>query len=120
MHSTVLQKRVVATDIKIRLAVEGTGVAQVQLNRLEARLGALNGILVRTAHYVAAMGFPSLAEIGCQGGRSQSRPTPEQIYMFERPITFHHGDGSSSAGRVDCYRLGHFVLESIQLPRRTY
>lgn len=42
-------------------------------------------------------------------------PTPEQDYMFERPITFRHGDGSSSAGRVDCYRRGHFVLESKKL-----
>jgi hypothetical protein len=24
--------------------------------------------------------------------------TPEQGYMFERPITFSHGDGSTSAG----------------------
>jgi hypothetical protein len=39
-------------------------------------------------------------------------PTPEQDYMFERPLTFFHGDGSSSAGRVDLYRRGHFVLES--------
>ena len=39
-------------------------------------------------------------------------PTPEQSYMFERPITFSHGDGSSSAGRIDCYRRGHFVLEA--------
>lgn len=28
--------------------------------------------------------------------------TPAQGYMFERPVTFSHGDGSSSAGRVDC------------------
>jgi len=42
-------------------------------------------------------------------------PTPGQDYMFERPITFHHGDGSSSAGRVDCYRRGHFVLEAKKL-----
>src|SRR5665647_739433 len=41
--------------------------------------------------------------------------TPEQSYMFERPITFSHGDGSTSAGRVDCYRRGHFVLESKKL-----
>lgn len=41
--------------------------------------------------------------------------TPEQNYMFERPITFHHGDGSTSPGRVDCYRRGHFVLESKKL-----
>ena len=42
-------------------------------------------------------------------------PTPEQNYMFERPITFSHGDGSTSAGRIDCYRRGHFVLEAKKL-----
>ncbi|MES2415206.1 MAG: DNA methyltransferase [Pseudomonadota bacterium] len=42
-------------------------------------------------------------------------PTPEQDYMFERPVTFSHGDGSSSPGRIDCYRRGHFVLESKKL-----
>jgi hypothetical protein len=26
-------------------------------------------------------------------------PTPEQDYMFERPVTFRHGDGGESAGR---------------------
>jgi len=38
--------------------------------------------------------------------------TVEQNYMFERPITFAHGDGSQSAGRFDPYRRGAFVLES--------
>lgn len=42
-------------------------------------------------------------------------PTPAQDYMFERPVTFTHGDGSSSSGRVDCYRRGHFVLEAKKL-----
>jgi hypothetical protein len=41
--------------------------------------------------------------------------TPEQNYMFERPITFSHGDGSTSPGRIDCYLRGHFVLESKKL-----
>lgn len=41
--------------------------------------------------------------------------TPEQDYMFERPITFAHGDGSTSAGRIDLYRRGAFVLESKKL-----
>ncbi len=41
--------------------------------------------------------------------------TAEQDYMFERPITFAHGDGSSSAGRIDLYRRGAFVLESKKL-----
>jgi hypothetical protein len=35
-------------------------------------------------------------------GMERPHPTPEQDYMFERPVTFLHGDGSSSAGRVDC------------------
>ena len=39
----------------------------------------------------------------------------EQAYMFERPITFSHGDGSSSPGRIDLYRRGAFVLESKKL-----
>lgn len=42
-------------------------------------------------------------------------PTPAQDYMFERPVTFSHGDGSSSAGRIDCYKRGHFVLEAKKL-----
>lgn len=48
-------------------------------------------------------------------GVAPPHPTPEQDYMFERPITFTHGDGSTSAGRVDCYRRGHFVWESKKL-----
>ena len=42
-------------------------------------------------------------------------PTPEQNYMFERPITFTHGDGSTAPGRIDCYRRGCFVLEAKKL-----
>ncbi len=41
--------------------------------------------------------------------------TPEQDYMFERPVTFRHGDGSNSAGRMDCYKRGYFCLESKKL-----
>ena len=48
-------------------------------------------------------------------GVPRPHPTPEQDYMFERPITFAHGDGSQSPGRVDCYRRGAFVLESKKL-----
>ncbi len=43
------------------------------------------------------------------------RPTHAPDYMFERPITFTHGDGSTSTGRIDCYRRGHFVWESKKL-----
>ncbi|WP_426147705.1 DNA methyltransferase [Polaromonas sp. DSR2-3-2] len=48
-------------------------------------------------------------------GLASPHATLEQDYMFERPITFHHGDGSTSPGRVDCYRRGHFVLEAKKL-----
>lgn len=42
-------------------------------------------------------------------------PTAEQDYMYERPITFVHGDGTTSPGRIDCYRRGCFVLEAKKL-----
>ena len=48
-------------------------------------------------------------------GMAKPHPTPEQDYMFERPVTFTHGDGSTSAGRIDCYRRSHFVLEAKKL-----
>lgn len=48
-------------------------------------------------------------------GVPRPHPTPAQDYMFERPVTFTYADGTSSAGRVDCYRRGHFVAESKKL-----
>jgi hypothetical protein len=32
--------------------------------------------------------------------------------VFERRVTFAHGDGSTSAGYIDCYRRGAFALEA--------
>lgn len=52
-------------------------------------------------------------------GVAVPHPTPDQSYMFERPVTFSHGDGSNSPGRIDCYRRGHFVLESKKLKAGT-
>ena len=48
-------------------------------------------------------------------GVPRPHATAEQEYMFERPVTFAHGDGSSSAGRIDCYRRGAFIWESKKL-----
>ena len=48
-------------------------------------------------------------------GVPRPHATDERDYMFERPITFAHGDGSTSPGRVDCYKRGHFVWESKKL-----
>ena len=49
-------------------------------------------------------------------GVPRPHPTPARDYMFERPITFRENDGSTRAGRVDCYRRGAFVWESKKLP----
>lgn len=48
-------------------------------------------------------------------GVLKPHPTPAQDYMFERPVTFSHGDGSTSSGRIDCYKRGHYVLEAKKL-----
>jgi len=53
-------------------------------------------------------------------GVDAPHPSPEQDYMFERPITFAHGDGSTSTGRIDLYRRGAFVLESKKLKAGTH
>jgi hypothetical protein len=38
--------------------------------------------------------------------------TRDNAYVFERRVTFHHGDGSASHGFIDLYRRGCFVLEA--------
>jgi hypothetical protein len=38
--------------------------------------------------------------------------TRDNAYVFERRVTFRHGDGAASTGRIDCYKRGHFVLEA--------
>jgi hypothetical protein len=45
-------------------------------------------------------------------GVEKPHATSEQDYMFERAVTFSYGDGSTSAGRIDCYKRGHFILEA--------
>jgi hypothetical protein len=48
------------------------------------------------------------------------RPQPAQAddarnaYVFERAVTFHYGDGSTSRGSIDLYKRGCFVLEAKQ------
>jgi hypothetical protein len=49
-----------------------------------------------------------------------ARPEPtrpddtENAYVFERSVTFQNGDGTTSAGRIDLYKRGCFVLEAKQ------
>ena len=35
-------------------------------------------------------------------------------YVFEKAVTFRHGDGTTSVGRIDLYKKGCFVLEAKQ------
>ncbi|HEV2538369.1 MAG TPA: DNA methyltransferase [Frateuria sp.] len=53
-------------------------------------------------------------------GVEPPHPDAEQQYMFERPVTFAHGDGSNSAGRIDLYKRACFVLEAKKLKARTH
>jgi hypothetical protein len=49
-----------------------------------------------------------------------ARPDPsraadaDNAYVFERAVTFRYADGSTSAGRIDLYKRGCFVLEAKQ------
>ena len=49
-----------------------------------------------------------------------ARPDPtkpddaENAYVFERSVTFHHPDGSTSTGRIDLYKRACYVLEAKQ------
>ncbi len=56
-------------------------------------------------------------------GESPPNPAREDTrdndYVFERRVIFHHGDGSTAEGRIDCYKRGHFVLEAKKLKQNT-
>jgi len=39
-------------------------------------------------------------------------------YVFERNVTFRHPIGTSSTGRIDCYKKGCFILEAKQSAKR--
>lgn len=51
---------------------------------------------------------------------SVPRPNPtrpddrDNSYVFERSVTFRHGTGQTSTGRIDLYKRGGFVLEAKQ------
>src|ERR1700680_683996 len=46
-----------------------------------------------------------------------SRDASTNAYTFERAVTFREPDGSKSAGRIDLYKRGCFVLEAKQSRR---
>ena len=44
-----------------------------------------------------------------------SDDTRDNAYVFQRRVTFRHGDGTESNGFIDLYRRGSFVLEAKKL-----
>jgi hypothetical protein len=100
-------------------AIASTAVATPEaIRNTTAATAAAHAFIARWQHNTAselATAQSFVIELCELLGVPKPHPTPEQAYMFERPITFLHGDGSSSAGRVDCYKRGHFVLEAKKL-----
>ena len=44
-----------------------------------------------------------------------TRPDEDKnAYVYEKAVMFHHGDGTTSSGRIDLYKRGCFVLEAKQ------
>jgi hypothetical protein len=52
--------------------------------------------------------------LGVSGPEPTTPNDSENAYVFERSVTFHHSDGSTSTGRIDLYKRGCFVLEAKQ------
>jgi hypothetical protein len=61
---------------------------------------------------------PFLSELCDVLGVPRPEPTvPDEAanpYVFEKAVTFCHGDGTSSTGRIDLYKRGPLVLETKQ------
>jgi hypothetical protein len=59
-----------------------------------------------------------LTELCTLLGVPQPDPThaddADNAYVFERSVTFHHQDGTTSTGRIDLYKRGCFILEAKQ------
>jgi hypothetical protein len=51
------------------------------------------------------------AVLGLPDAPPETGDPARDAYVFERSVTFVHGDGSTSPGRIDFYRRGAFVCE---------
>lgn len=52
------------------------------------------------------------ALLGVDQPQPAGEDTRDNAYVFERRIVFHHGDGSTSNGFIDCYKRGCFIGEA--------
>ena len=56
--------------------------------------------------------------LGLPSPKLQKEDTATSDYVFERPVTFRHTGGSTSTGRIDCYKRDCFILEAKQSAKR--
>jgi hypothetical protein len=50
--------------------------------------------------------------LGVAKPQPANEDTRDNPYVFERRVIFHHGDGSTSNGFIDCYKRGSFIGEA--------
>jgi SAM-dependent methyltransferase len=52
--------------------------------------------------------------LGVEKPRPASGVATDNSFCFERPVSFHDGEGKTSTGFIDLYKRDHFVLEAKQ------
>lgn len=52
--------------------------------------------------------------LGVEPPQPSANDPERDEYVFERAVTFHHPDGTTSTGRIDLYKRNAFVLEAKQ------
>ena len=96
------------------------GLGDVDAERLEKLLGdirpsggsEMSNYQLFVERLTGALGLPQP-----EFAREQTRFND---YVFERNVTFRHAGGTSSTGRIDCYKRGCFILEAKQSAKRQH
>jgi hypothetical protein len=96
------------------------GPGQVEIGRLEKLIedvgpsggSEMSNYQLFVERLTGALGLPQP-----QFAREQTRFND---YVFERNVTFRHANGTSSTGRIDCYKRGCFILEAKQSAKRQH
>jgi len=96
------------------------GLGKIEIGRLEKLIedvkpsggSEMSNYQLFVERLTAALGLPQP-----EFAREQTRFND---YVFERNVTFRHPNGTSSTGRIDCYKKGCFVLEAKQSAKRQH